>query len=217
MASARSLSEATASLTLAGRLKPSTPEMEKRLDDSRCRELEFAVEAVAISAVVAKVGFDGGAGEWKDTRCRRVGAVLLGEVMADVVLLVRSVGKCTVGAGVGDTSDGAAVEPDGESKSAKSAAAAMSEARPCMECGLALAGDGPVIESVRVRLDALRNRLLCGNANVSISGSSSGGGGLSHERIVLRASPKLLSAATPTEETHVTALCESKSTFAPTT
>lgn len=147
MASASSSRLASASLVVGERDKPKTPErldIEKRFDVWRTREVEFAVDATAVSAVVPKVGSDGGAGEWKDTRCLRGGGAGLveGDAMADAPLLdpgpddVILEGKWTVGAGVGDTRAGpAGVETpvDDGSQSAKSLAAAIRDAKPCIE------------------------------------------------------------------------------------
>jgi hypothetical protein len=197
------------------------PLREKRLVDSRCFE-PLAVEATAVSAVVALVG-SARAGPWKLTRCcRRYMPVLGGEPTlpaTDAVLLAlvgtpgmlvgvtSEGGKWTVGAGLGATSVGAC-DPLPlvlalRSKS-KSVAASMSDARPCIECGL-LCGDGSDIESLRGRVvDVLRNRLRVGASTSSGSGSGSGAG-FSHRRIVRLASDK------------VTARWDPRSSLAPTT
>jgi len=135
------------------RVRPKTPEMLKR-ELWRCDGL-CEVDAVAVSTVVVAVGSEGGWGAWNETRCPRLRTSWppsLGDVIdpaidgvpegpPEVDGAVRLDGKWTVGAGDGE-GDGAMTVGiagggvrvvDGESRSAQSVAAAMRDARPCIE------------------------------------------------------------------------------------
>jgi hypothetical protein len=129
---------------------------------------------------------------------------------------VRLEGKCTVGAGEGVGEGAITVGCDrgvyvvGDSMSAQSVAAAMSDAKPCIECGRARpAGGGDVADSFRP--EVLRNRLRGtgeraeGSGSLLAADSGSGACGVSHERIVRRASANLsclVSATNPFSTSH---------------
>lgn len=136
-------------------------------------------------------------------RCLRSPFAVVGDVTVDADAVDGAAlednamleGKWTVGAGDGEvTMGGCETTGVGVSNWLKSAEDAMSDARPCIEWGRARdgpgTGGGPVVDSVRARLDVLRNKLR-GTGERSTSASGSGAGGLSQLRMVLRASAKL--------------------------